>query len=94
MHKIPIRVIRKIRKKQHQNPEFGHTQGEILQKPAKKYTSIRGGGETQRTIIFCGKLSFILSFVYHERPQCCHIYFHCSYPYDYYNYSQPFYIKC
>jgi hypothetical protein len=28
-------VIRKVRKTQHQNPEFGHTQGEIFAKPAK-----------------------------------------------------------
>jgi hypothetical protein len=37
------RVIHKVRKTQHQNPEFGHTQGEIKKKPAKKYISIQGG---------------------------------------------------
>jgi hypothetical protein len=38
------RVIRKVRKTQHQNPEFGHTQGEIQKKPAaEKYISIQGG---------------------------------------------------
>jgi hypothetical protein len=31
----------KVRKTQHQNPEFGHTQGEIFKNPAKKY--IQGG---------------------------------------------------
>jgi hypothetical protein len=30
------RVIRKVRKTQHQNPEFGLTQGEILKTLAKK----------------------------------------------------------
>jgi hypothetical protein len=32
------RVIREVRKTQHQNPEVevGHTQGEIQKKPAKK----------------------------------------------------------
>jgi hypothetical protein len=30
-----IRVIRKVRKRQHQYPEFGHKQGEIQKKPAK-----------------------------------------------------------
>ncbi len=56
------------RKTQHQNPEFGHTQGEIQQKkPAKKYISIQGGDETQKTINFGGKLSFILSFLSPER---------------------------
>jgi hypothetical protein len=39
---VDNRVIRKVRKKQHQNPEFGHTQGGWhFKKPAKKYTSIR-----------------------------------------------------
>jgi hypothetical protein len=30
-----IRDIRKVRKRQHQYPEFGHTGGEILKKTAK-----------------------------------------------------------
>ncbi len=58
-----IRVIRKERKLQHQNPEFGHKQGENKKKPSKKYISIQEGGgvcKTQKTINFCGKLSFIL----------------------------------
>jgi hypothetical protein len=39
---IGIRVIRKARKTQHQNPEFGHTQGEIFFcKPAKKYIKLK-----------------------------------------------------
>jgi len=41
------RDIRKVRKRQHQYPEFGHTQGEILEKPAEKYISIQRGVETQ-----------------------------------------------
>jgi len=36
-----IRVIRKVRQTQQPNPEFGHTQGEIFKKPAKKYISIQ-----------------------------------------------------
>ncbi len=32
----PIKFIHKVRKTQHQNPELGHTQGEIKKKPAKK----------------------------------------------------------
>jgi len=35
-HSRDIRVISKVRKTQHQNPEFGHTQGEIQQKTCKK----------------------------------------------------------
>jgi hypothetical protein len=37
------RVIRKVRKTQHQYPEFGHTQGEIKKKRAKNYISIQRG---------------------------------------------------
>ncbi len=37
-------VICKVRKTQHQNPEFGHIQGEIKKKSAKKYISIQVGG--------------------------------------------------
>jgi hypothetical protein len=35
--------IRKVIKTQHQNPEFGHTQGEIKKNPAEEYISIQGG---------------------------------------------------
>jgi hypothetical protein len=38
------RDIRKVRKRQHQYPEFGHTKGEIKKKPAKKYISMQGEG--------------------------------------------------
>jgi hypothetical protein len=31
-----IRVIHEVRKTQHQNPDFGHTQGEIKKKTSKK----------------------------------------------------------
>ncbi len=40
------RVIHKIRKRQHQNPKFGHTHGKINKKLAKKYISnlaLKGG---------------------------------------------------
>ncbi len=56
------RDIRKVRKRQHQYPEFGHTMGDIQKKPAKKYITIQGGGETQKTIsrvLSC--LSFMMS---------------------------------
>jgi hypothetical protein len=73
-----MRVIHKVRKTQHQNPEFGHTQGEIQKKTAQQYISIQGGDETQKPINFGGKLSFILSFLFPERLHCCYTYFHCS----------------
>jgi hypothetical protein len=44
-----IRVIRKVRKTQ--NPEFGHTQGEIQKKPAKQYISIQGGMKLRKPSI-------------------------------------------
>jgi hypothetical protein len=37
------RDIRKVSKRRHQYPQFGHTQGEIKKKPAKKYISIQLG---------------------------------------------------
>jgi len=40
-----VRDMSKVRKRQHQYPEFGHTQGEIFLKAAKKDISIEGGGE-------------------------------------------------
>jgi hypothetical protein len=43
---------------------FGHTEGEIKKKTYKKYIRIQTRGETQNTIIFGGKLSFILSFFF------------------------------
>jgi hypothetical protein len=42
-------VIRKVRKTQ--NPEFGHTQGEIKKKPAKKYISIQRGMKLRKPSI-------------------------------------------
>jgi len=80
-----MRVIHKVRKTQHQNPEFGHTQGEIQKKTAQQYISIQGGDETQKPINFGGKLSFILSFLFPERLHCCYTYFHCSELYNYHN---------
>jgi hypothetical protein len=47
-----IRVIHKLRKTQHHNPEFGHTEGEIRRKkPAKKYISFQGGMKLRKPSI-------------------------------------------
>ncbi len=59
-----IEISVKSRKRHHQYPEFGHTQGEIEKKLAKKYINIQGGGETQKTITFNGFLSFTLSLFF------------------------------
>jgi len=69
---VLIGLISKVRKTQHQNPEFGHTEGEIQKKPAKKKLGIQRC-ETQKTI------NFHLSFLFPRRLHCCYIYFHCSY---------------
>ncbi len=49
-----------ILKTQHQNPEFGHKPDEI-KKNLQNNTLAFNRGETQKTIRFCGKLSFILA---------------------------------
>jgi hypothetical protein len=48
---LPLEFIHNVRKTQHQNPEFGHTEGEIKEKPAKKYTSIQGGMKLRKPSI-------------------------------------------
>jgi hypothetical protein len=45
------RVICKARQTQHPNPEFGHTQGEIKKKPAKKYMNIEKGVKLRKPSI-------------------------------------------
>jgi hypothetical protein len=49
-----------ILKTQHQNPEFGHKQDEI-KKILQNNSLAFNRGETQKTIRFCGKLSFMLA---------------------------------
>jgi len=49
--RIPIRVIGRVRKTQAKNPEFGHTQGEIFKKPAKKYLNIQRGMKLRKLSI-------------------------------------------
>jgi hypothetical protein len=38
-----IRVIRKVRKTQHRNPEFGHTEGEFKKIYKKSNLAFNGG---------------------------------------------------
>ncbi len=83
-----IRDIRKVRKRQHQYPEFGHTQGENKKKPAKKYISSQWGVKLRKPWV-----SSWLSF-FPERLHCCYIVFHCSYLYSCYNSSLTLCIKC
>jgi hypothetical protein len=46
-----FRVIHKVRKTRHQNPEFGHTQGEIKKNLQKRYISIQGGMKLRKPSI-------------------------------------------
>jgi hypothetical protein len=55
------RVIRKVRKTQHENPEFGHTQGEIQKNRAKKYISIWRGMKLRKPSILV--VNWVLSFL-------------------------------
>jgi hypothetical protein len=45
------RVIRKVRKTQHQNPEFGLTQGEIKKKLQKNTLAFKGGMKLRKPSI-------------------------------------------
>jgi hypothetical protein len=75
---VRYRVIRKVRKTQHRNLEFGHTYGEIQRKPAKKYINIQGAMKLRKPpILVVNWVSSCLSFS-PERLHCCYIYFHCS----------------
>jgi hypothetical protein len=61
---LEIRIIPKVRKTQHQNPEFGHTQGEIpppKKKPAKKYISIQLGMKLRKPSILVSEYPFLVS---------------------------------
>jgi hypothetical protein len=49
------RVIHKVRKTQHENPEFGHTRVRSFLKPAKKSTlALRGGVKLRKPSILVG----------------------------------------
>jgi hypothetical protein len=67
---VDKRDIRKVRKRQHQYPEFAHTQGEVKKKPAKKYIRIQWGWNSENHQIF---LSFTLSFFFPKPLHCYHI---------------------
>jgi hypothetical protein len=84
---IHIRDICKARKRQGEYPEVGHTQGEIKQRPAKKYISIQGGVKLRKFPEVSPCISFSLSgglsFFFPERLHCCYVVFHCSSLYSY-----------
>jgi hypothetical protein len=58
-----IRDMHKVRKRQGKYLEFGHTQGEIKKKPAKKYINIQQGVKLWKLMVSSVSpyLSFFLS---------------------------------
>ncbi len=80
-----IRDICKVRKRQHQYPEFAHINGEIKKKSAKKYINIQGGVKLRKHPVF---------LFFPERLHCCYLDFHCSYWYSYYDSFRTLCIKC
>jgi hypothetical protein len=85
---------------------FSSKQGEIQKQSAKMYVSIQGGGGREggqlKTKSFL-VVNIASSSLLRPRPLSfsgapplllLHIYFHCSYMYNYYNYSRTLCIKC
>ncbi len=66
------RDIRKVSKRQHQYPQFGHTHGEIKKKPEKKYISIQLGVKLRKPSILMVP-EFHLSFFFPKHLHCCYI---------------------
>jgi hypothetical protein len=86
-------VISKVRRWGGENGQFRHIRAwneSLGMKISQKEVS---GTQTSFSTNFGGKLSFILWFLFPERPHYYIRYFHCSYLYDYYNYSQTLCIK-
>ncbi len=71
----------------HHKLEFGHTHGEIKIKPCKKkYIIIQPG--------WFFVINWVSSYLcYFSSLDCYSLCFHCSYLYNYYNYSRILYIK-
>jgi hypothetical protein len=69
-----------VRKRQHQYPEFGHTQGEI-QKHLQKSTLAFNWGWNSENHQFWWFLSFTLSFFFPDHLHWCYIDFQYSYLY-------------
>jgi len=87
------RDICKVRKREHQHPEFGHIQGEIKKKPATKYIGIQGVGVKLK------KPSILMVPEFHpvffpDRLHCCYIDFQSHYLSSNYNSSRTLCIKC
>jgi hypothetical protein len=74
------RVIHKVRKRQHQNPEFGHTQCEINKKLAKKYISIQRGMKLRKpSVLVVNWVSSCLSFFLSASTAATYIFTSLSY---------------
>ncbi len=92
---IKIRVIWKVRRLGAENGQFRHNRASNVELGMKILPKGNNWVQSSFSTNFGGKLSFILCFLFPECLHCCYIeYFHCSYLYNYYNYSRTFCIKC
>ncbi len=66
----------------------GLIQGVIIKSPSLQ----KNWPQTSFSSNFGDKLSFILSFIFPQRLHC-YLYFHCSYLYNYYNYSRTYLVQ-
>ncbi len=67
------KVISKVRKTQHQNPEFGHTLGEIQNQHSKLYVSVQGALKLRKPSIYgINEVSSCLPFIWKaSTPATC-----------------------
>jgi hypothetical protein len=86
-----IKVFSKVRKTQHQNPEFGPKAGEIQKRTLAEFHLVLGPSCPFPKRLHC----FSTLYVWNKReyPLRCYSYFCCSHLYDYYNYSGTLCIK-
>jgi len=91
---VDIRVICKVPGIGGEKCQFRHIRPSNMYLRIKILSNKITGTQTSFSSNFDGKLSFILSFLRPEPLHWCYIYFHCSYLYNYYNYSRTFCIKC
>jgi hypothetical protein len=90
-----VRDICEVMKRQHQNPAFGHTQGEIIKKTCQKSAlAFKVGVKLRKRPIWCFPEFHPVLSSFPERLDCCSINFHWSYLYSYYDSSRTLCIKC
>jgi len=89
-------VIRKVTWLGGENGKLRHNRASKAWLGMKSLQNEVTGTQTSFSTNFGGKLSFILPLLFQWAPplQLAYIYFHCSYLYNYYNYTRTLCIKC